>query len=317
MKPCFQSLLNFAIVTLFISGHLAYGQQAPASAQTPANSQQVPAAAAGQPASARPAPDAPAQAAPQGPPITVTDGRVTVQAQNVSVRWLVNEIARQARIAVQMDPQVSDQKVNVDFQGYPVEAAVHYLLKEYDTFYYFGVYEEPPARLQMVWVYPKGQGSTLEPVPPEQRASTKELKEKFSSEDPAQRAKAIEQLIERLVDEAHDDVVKALRDPDDRVRTTALYKAQEVGVDLPTSVLADLALSDRSSNVRFLALEGISGNRDLQWIVERALSDPNQFIQARAREILTAWERARRPANSAPKTQQEIQQDASNAPTPP
>jgi len=216
-----------------------------------------------------------------------------------------------------MDPQVPDQKINVDFQGYPVEAAVQYLLKEYDAFYYFGVYEKPPARLQVVWVYPKGKGATLEPVPPEQWASTKELKQQFASKDPEARAKAIEKLIERLVDGAQDDVLEALRDPEPAVRTRALYAAQETGVDLPPSRLADIAVSDQSSFARFLALDAVGGNREFQWVVERALNDPDKYVQAKAKEIVERqrWaEQASRPPKPRPRNQQEIiQQQESGA----
>lgn len=69
----------------------------------------------------------------------------------------------------------------------------------------------------------------MEPVPPEQWASTKELKEKFASKDAVTRAKAIGALVERLREGAQDDVMEALRDPDPQVGTRALYKAQEGG----------------------------------------------------------------------------------------
>lgn len=240
-----------------------------------------------------------------------------MQAKDTSVRWLLDEIAREAQIALQIDPLVQDQKISVDFQGYPVEAAVQYLLKDYDVFYYYGVVDKPPARLQIAWVYPKGKGAGLEPVPPEQWASTKELKQQFASKDPQARAKAIEQLVQRLVDGAQDDVLEALRDPEAAVRTRALYAAQETGVDLPAAKLADVAISDQNSFARFLALDAIGGNREFQWVVERALNDPDKSVQAKAQEIVQRWkwaDEASRPPRPRPRSQQEmIQQQKSEA----
>lgn len=175
--------------------------------------------------------------------------------------------------------------------------------------------EKPPARLQIVWVYPKGKGAGLEPTPPEQWASTKELKEQLASKNPEARANAIEQLVERLVDGAQNDVLEALGDLDSSVRTRALYAAQEIGLDLPPSRLSEVAISDQSSFARFLALDAVGGNREYQWVVERALNDPDKYVQAKAKEILERqkWADEARHPPPPPQTQQELQQQQSGA----
>jgi hypothetical protein len=82
-------------------------------------------------------------------------------------------------------------------------------------------------------------------------------------------------------------------------------------VDLPPSRLADIAVSDQSSFARFLALDAVGGNREFQWVVERALNDPDKFVQAKAKEILEQWKRAEEASRPQPPqpTQQQIQQE--------
>ena len=247
----------------------------------------------------------------QGPLLIVKEGSLTVRAENVSLRGLVENVAREARIAVEWAGEVEDQKISVEYKDLPVEAALQQILKEFDAFYFFGVDEKPPATLQVIWVYPKTKGRAFEPVPPEQWASTKELKELFASEDPETRAKAIAALVERLGEGARADVLEAMRDPDPAVRNSALYEGLDLGLTLPQDALANMAGSDENSFVRFLALGGLSGNRDMQGVVERALSDPDQFVQARAREILERWrwaDEAKLPPQP-PRTQQQLEQE--------
>jgi len=285
--------LALGILPLLFSSSSAYGQAA--GTQAPAVSGQSP----------KQSP--PEQAAKQRPLVSLKDGSLTVQAQDISLRGLVENIAAEARIAVQFAGEVADQKISVAYKDVPVESALQQILKQFDAFYFYGVDDKPPARLQIVWVYPKTKGRGLEPVPPEQWASTKELKEQFASKDAATRAKAIGALVERLKDGAQDDVVNALRDPDAQVRTRALYKAGEEGLTLPQGFLASLAVSDESSYARFLALDGLSGNREMQPVVERALNDPDQYVQAKAKEILERWRWADQ-VGSAPQPSQAQQQ---------
>ena len=51
----------------------------------------------------------------QGPLLIVKAGSLTVPAQNVSLRGLVENVAREARIAVQWAGEVEDQKISVEY----------------------------------------------------------------------------------------------------------------------------------------------------------------------------------------------------------
>ena len=268
----------------------------PASAQAP-----QPPAVSGQAPKQSPA----KQASRPRPPLSVKDGSLTVQAEDSSLQGLVETIGGAARIAVQFAPEVADQKISVEYKDVPVETALQQILKEFDAFYFYGVGEKPPAKLQIIWVYPKTKGRGLEPVPPEQWASTRELKQKLTSKDAETREKAIVELVQRLGEGARSEVLDALSDTDPTVRSRALYKAEEAGLALPQGLLAGLAVSDPSSFVRFLALDGLGGNRDMQAVVERALNDPDQYVQAKAKEILERWSWADRPSQPPRRTTQQ------------
>ena len=64
--------------------------------------------------------------------------------------------------------------------------------------------EKLPASIKGIWVYPKGEGLELEPVPPSLWASTKELEAQLEDPDPGVRNDTFETLIERQG--AHDSI---------------------------------------------------------------------------------------------------------------
>jgi HEAT repeat protein len=130
-----------------------------------------------------------------------------------------------------------------------------------------------------------------------------ELDGRLADPDPGVRARAVEALVERKGDQARDAVLDAVKDPDDDVRTRALYQALGAGVKLPDDVLTDLARSDPSPSVRFLALEALAADGPgTRAIVEAALDDPSPHIQRKAQELLRrldAAPRSRRPSRPA------------------
>ncbi len=231
------------------------------------------------------------------------DGLVTVRAKDCSLSWLLNELSRKSGVAVLIAEGVGEERLSIDFNKLPAEEALRQILHEYDAFFFYSGEELKPAALRVVWVYPKGQGQGLHPVPPEEWPSTKEIEERLGDPDPEGRARAIEALIDRKGEQAVKAVLKALEDPEARVRTRALYHAFSAGLEIPQDVLIGRALSDSSAIVRFLALEALATGPDAQWIAQRALSDPSPDVQQRAQEILRGLEEASRPRKSAPPAQ--------------
>lgn len=237
------------------------------------------------------------------PQVTFKNGLLTLRGQDRPLRWFLDEISREAKVAMMVADGVGEERLSADFNKLPVEEALRDLLQEYDVFFFYSGQGAPAGTLRAVWVYPQGQGQGLEPVPPEKWASTKEVEERLADSDPEVRARSIETLIERKGDQALEAVLKALEDEEAQVRVQALYQALAGGLELPESTLANLLLSDDSSDVRFLALEALATGPEARWTAERALTDPSPQVQQKAREILRGLEAASRPAKPAPPAQ--------------
>ncbi len=252
-------------------------------------------------------------------PVQLKDGRLSVSVVNQPLASVLDEISRKTRVAITRADGVGEQSTSIRFEDLTIEEGLRRILSSYDAFFFYGGSAErkTPGSLMAVWVYPKGHGATLQPVPPEQWASTKELKDKLSDPDYKVRAQAIEGLVEREGNRARDDVLKAMKDSDDSVRTRALYSAQTFGIEISPDSLKNMAVNDRSPEVRFLALDGLGNGPDARAIAERALNDPDIHVRNRAKEILHLLEGAKRIAQRPPQDEQAGMSEAFQPPQQP
>ncbi len=240
---------------------------------------------------------APASTTTAGPARTVVaikDGKLTLDVENQRLDGLLAQIARRTAIYLKAD-DLGEQRVSAHFTDMPLDEGLKVVLTGYDTFFFYESDKGPRTALKGVWVYPAGQGRALQPIPPEQWASTKEIAGRLSDADPEVRARAVETLVERDEHRAVDAVVKALADADEGVRTRALYGALTHSLALPPELLTQ-AQQDPSPNVRFLALETAAGGPDGRRAIEVALKDPDPRVRQRAREILGPRPQSAKPA---------------------
>ena len=234
--------------------------------------------------------------------ITFEDGRLSVRVQNNRLDSVLDEISRRAKLAVIMGDGVASQRLSAEFSDLPLDQGLRRILKHQDVFYY----HRGGARLLTIWVYLKNQGRGLYPVPREEWASTAEFEKGLSHFDPAERAWAVEALLERKGElTPQNTVLRALGDEDLRVRTSALYGALNEGIKLPPDTLAKLALEDPTMKIRFLALQGLAGDPSLEWIAEQALDDPNPVIRNYAEKVLDRLDRAANPPEPSPPAQEQ------------
>jgi hypothetical protein len=221
------------------------------------------------------------------PVLKVQDGKVTIARAVWPLGPALEHVARDANVAIIGMGTTPDEAVEIELSDVPVDEALRRLLGHHDAFFFYGAEGDGnPARLRAVWVYPKGRGRGLAPVPPEAWAGTKELEVRLSDPDAVTRALAIHGLTERKGERALDDVLRALQDSDQEVRTRALYGAITAGVRLPAEVLQNLLANDLSSNVRFLALQRLQSMPGARAAAMRALKDPHPHIREKASEIL-------------------------------
>ncbi len=272
----------------------------------------------GRPAASNPTSDA-GQASQQNSQISFSDGRLSANFKNLPLSRLADQISHKAAVAVLLQDGVGSQLVSASFKKLPVDEGLRQVLRTQDVFFFYGVDEKPPPALKAVWIYPKGRGRGLAPVPPEKWGSTGELSALLADKDPQVRGQAIQTLVERKGGSAKGDVLKALHDGNAQVRATALYAALRSAVDLSPEELSGLALHDDSADVRFLALQALSNSPDVRPIAEEAVHDPSEVVSNQALAILNrldAQANASRPPSPSANAQQDNQLPAQSQQAP-
>ena len=249
----------------------------------------------------------PASAKDQQPVLSIAEGRLTLKVKNVRLRWILDRLTEKAKVAIQVGAGAGSELVTLDLQDAPLDEALRQLLSRHDTFFFYGVNKEGPAVLQVVWVYPKEKGRGLQPVPPEDWASTKDLEAASADNDSETRLKAVVGVIERSSrDRATEVALRALSDPDENVRSMALFAASTRGLEILPDTMMNLFTSDPSASVRFLALEALAKDpNSARTFAELGLKDPDSKVKHRAREILTGLDAAerRRRGETTPRRQ--------------
>jgi|SRR5579864_1088397 len=240
--------------------------------------------------------------------VSFKDGRLSVAVQGRSLERLASEISNGSGVPILVDSALAKALVTANLQNLPLDEGLRQILKNYDAFFFYGIDEDGPASLKVVWVYPKGNGRGMAPVPPEKWASTKELEKRLSDSNPEVRARAIEALIERKRGQAADAVAQALKDSDNQVRTQALYRAAQSGVDIPVNTVRSLALNDPSADVRFLALQSMANNPGVRAVAEWLLNDPSEPVRLEAQEILQRLDSGSQSPESNQTPQDQMQQ---------
>jgi hypothetical protein len=207
---------------------------------------------------------------------------LTVQAHQVRLQDLMKEISRRAYVAIELGDGISEQRISAEFNNLPLEQGLREILADYDVF----TYHRGGKGLLTVWVYGKLEGRGLFPVPFETWASTADLQERLQNPGAEERAAALEALVDRGGAISEQELIKALDDPEERVRTVALYEALNDGLTLPADRLMDLAANDSSYNVRFLALRNLAGKTAEGQAIDAALDDPNPVIRSYAESAM-------------------------------
>ncbi len=216
--------------------------------------------------------------------ISFTNERLSVNVERRSLARLVEEISDRAGIPVMLAGKITHQLLSVNFRDLPLDQGLRQIFANYDSFFFYSVDEQGISRLRAVWIYPKGGGQGIAPVPAEKWASTNELQGMLSDKDPDVRGRAIETLAERKRQAALEAVLKSLQDDDGQVRVRALYGALKADMEIPEAVLSNL-LNDTSPDVRLVALQALAKSPNARPIAERALNDSSEAVRALAHEI--------------------------------
>ena len=221
-----------------------------------------------------------AQESPARMSLSVEKGRMTCSIENVSILQVLEELGGRTGVAFVPAESITDDRVSLEVVNLPLDEGVRRLLRDYDAFLYYSASDDALSSLRAVWIYPKGAGSALQPVPKE--SSTTAIagwRERIVHPDPRVREQAYIALIASPDDASRELVLNALRgvtETDEDLRQRVLLSAIHQGVDVPDDLLAALALADGSEVLRLLALDALADDPAVEtWL------RPRQTIRAR------------------------------------
>ena len=236
----------------------------------------------------------------QGAPLVAfnKDGRVSLSAERPLLSEVLAELSAGANIPIVVADALARESVAIKLHGVTLEEALGQILAPYDAFYLYTASGRSDGAISTIWVYPRGEGRSLQPVPPAQEASTKELEQALGDPDPSVRYEAYETIIGREGTRALPTFHKALADDSDLVRFSALHAAIDAGIEISTSDLSALVSSDPSREVRLLALEGLGSRPEAEGLLASLQDDPDREVGAQAKEML---QRLRAVATKAPR----------------
>lgn len=224
--------------------------------------------------------------------VELRSGTVTAAIRSRPLHAVCEAIGSGTQIRIILADGIADDLVTLNVSSVPVEEAVRQLLANYDTFLFYGGSTRAAPLLRAVWVYQKGSASDIHPVPRSDWAGTKELELSLNDSNTQVREAAYAALLDRpdaqsrrLVLEA----IRGIRERDSAVRerllSTAMTKAFPFGVD----VLSDLARTDTSEQIRWMALDALafSESPSARVVAEAATMDSSELVRSRAQDMLT------------------------------
>jgi hypothetical protein len=230
--------------------------------------------------------------------IAVQRGRLTASIEDSPLHSVLEELGGRTQILFVAGNGLEEDHVSAELKDVPVEEGLRDLLKNHDAFFYYGAAgENGKPVLRAVWVYPRGAGATVRPVPPVAWASTKDLEASLADSDPAIRERAYEALMSRPDRESSELLLLALRgatETDPEMRQRLLSSALSNGIDVPHEILADLVRTDGSEEIRMMALDALRGDPSSTDAAVAALTDPSEAVRERAKELLAEIDTIRR-----------------------
>lgn len=249
-------------------------------------------------AAAQPSLPAASQASPCTLSFRIEQELLSLTARDCPLERVLSEISEETGISFTPSGAVNESNISIELRNVAIDEAMRRLLANYDVFFFHTRATGGPV-MKAVWVYPRGTAADIRPVPPHMWASAAELETAASDPDAAIRERTYEALMSRPDPRSLrllTDAIRGIGEKDEAVRQRILSAAISRGVDLGPQLLADLVRAEPSDQIRWLALDALSGQEGARPIAESALNDSEQRIRERAKEILEEMNAAARPS---------------------
>jgi hypothetical protein len=230
--------------------------------------------------------------------IEVDNGGVTARFQNQPLHAVCDTFAAKGKISIVLAGGVEDRLVSLDLTSAALDVALRQLLTDYDTFIFYGGVKGRPSSLRAVWVFPRGGASDVRPVGPSDWAGVKELEATLDDSNTEIREAAYHALLERPDGRSRAlvvDAIRGIRERDTGLRARLLSNAIAAGFPFREEVLTDLARTDPSEHIRWVALDALSRRPSARDVAQVATTDASEAVRAKAAEILNSNGKARSP----------------------
>jgi hypothetical protein len=121
--------------------------------------------------------------------IAIERGRITARIRNHLLGTVLDEISSRTGVSLIASDKIDiEERISAELVDFPLDEGLRRLFTNYDTFFYYGaVRNGSPVR--SVWIYPRGTGALLRPIPPDLWAGTGELRASLTDADPEIRAR--------------------------------------------------------------------------------------------------------------------------------
>jgi len=171
--------------------------------------------------------------------LSVRGDRLTVQLHHVPLGQVLAELARQARIRVQLPPSMQADPISDAFADLPLEQGIARLLQGRS----FAIFHESPSAQPIrsgdiaatqLWVLPKPDQAGLAPAATDAQEGWSR-RAFLDDADPARRLAALDDLTDRGDTIAIDALAQAMVDADDAVRAKAQALFDRALLEIGTS----------------------------------------------------------------------------------
>lgn len=227
--------------------------------------------------------------------ISIQQRKLTAKFHRRPLGLVVDELNQSGEVFIVAPEDMRDEPVSAELAGVPLAEGIQQMLHEHDLFFQYAGGKNP-GTLKTVWIYRQGQARGLQPTAMEACASTQELRTNLTDADPEVRARAYEGLMDREESRAREAIISGIQSEGrEDIRIRILQAAASHGIELPDSLLAEMASADASEHVRLMALDLLTGSPRLRDVVAAALTDPSAAVREKAKEIVDTVGPAQRP----------------------
>ncbi len=226
------------------------------------------------------------------------DGRLTVNARDMSLRELLTEIAKESGFTLVLLSPLQD-KMTVEFKQLPLHKAFERILRHRNFAVEYHTSAGVSPRVAGLWVFQNseqnGPAQTIVFTKPEANRSqaatavdNNVVQAVFVSPNPEDREDAVETLGQSGQTDQIGNLSLALTDVNTDVREAAIDALADIGGDEAAQALA-VALGDENAALREGAVDALGkiGGKTAIQVLARALQDNDEFVRETAAEVLS------------------------------